>query len=71
VARITMPRAVIRLSAGRNQMGDAAQALAFVAGANSIFYGDHLLTTDNSETSKDSDLLRRLGMKAEAVAPKA
>ncbi|HXW64965.1 MAG TPA: biotin synthase BioB [Burkholderiaceae bacterium] len=71
VARITMPRAVIRLSAGRNQMGDAAQALAFVAGANSIFYGDQLLTTDNSETSKDSDLLRRLGMKAGAVAPKA
>ncbi len=70
VARITMPRALIRLSAGRDRMGDATQALAFIAGANSIFYGDHLLTTDNSQTSQDRDLLRRLGMKAEAVAPK-
>ena len=71
VARITMPKAVVRLSAGRDQMGDAAQALAFAAGANSIFYGDHLLTTDNSETDEDRDLLRRLGMKAGPVAPKA
>jgi biotin synthase len=63
VARITMPRALVRLSAGREQMGDAAQALAFLAGANSIFYGDRLLTTDNAHTGSDRALLERLGMK--------
>jgi len=69
VARITMPRAMIRLSAGREQMGDAAQALAFLAGANSIFYGDRLLTTANAQINEDGELLRRLGMRAGAVAP--
>lgn len=68
VARITMPRAMVRLSAGRQQMGDAAQALAFLAGANSIFYGERLLTTDNSQTDSDRDLLQRLGIKA-SVGP--
>jgi len=64
VARITMPRAVVRLSAGREQLGDGMQALAFLAGANSIFYGDRLLTTDNPETGNDRQLLERLGMHA-------
>jgi biotin synthase len=63
-ARITMPRAMVRLSAGREQLGDAAQALAFLAGANSIFYGDRLLTTDNAQTDRDRRLLERLGMRA-------
>ena len=71
VARLTMPRAMIRLSAGRQQMGDAAQALAFFAGANSIFYGDQLLTTSNAHTSADRELLSRLGMRAGTVAPSA
>jgi biotin synthase len=62
VARITMPRAVVRLSAGRDGMSDAVQALAFLAGANSIFYGDRLLTTDNAQTGHDRALLDRLGM---------
>jgi biotin synthase len=62
VARITMPRARVRLSAGRQQMGDAVQALCFLAGANSIFYGDKLLTTGNPDTQADVDLLNRLGM---------
>jgi len=64
VARITMPKAVVRLSAGREQLGDAAQALAFLAGANSIFYGERLLTTDNPRTNSDRALLERLGMHA-------
>jgi biotin synthase len=64
VARITMPRAVVRLSAGREQMSDAVQALAFLAGANSIFYGDRLLTTSNAQSSQDRELLERLGMHA-------
>ena len=62
VARITMPKARVRLSAGRQQMGDAIQALCFLAGANSIFYGDKLLTTGNPDTQADVDLLARLGM---------
>jgi biotin synthase len=62
VARITMPRARVRLSAGRQQMGDAVQALCFLAGANSIFYGDKLLTTGNPDTAADVALLQRLGM---------
>jgi biotin synthase len=62
VARITMPKARVRLSAGRQQMGDAVQALCFLAGANSIFYGDKLLTTGNPDTQADLDLLQRLGM---------
>jgi biotin synthase len=62
VARITMPRARVRLSAGRRQMDDAVQALCILAGANSIFYGDKLLTTGNPDTQADLDLLARLGL---------
>ena len=62
VARITMPTARVRLSAGRQQMGDAVQALCFLAGANSIFYGDKLLVTGNPDTDADLQLLERLGM---------
>ena len=68
VARITMPTARVRLSAGRQQMGDGIQALCFLAGANSIFYGDKLLTTGNPDTLADVTLLARLGM--ERSAPK-
>lgn len=66
VARVTMPRARVRLSAGRRELGEAVQALCFLAGANSIFYGDKLLTTDNSETDADRALLAELGLKARA-----
>ena len=62
VARITMPKARVRLSAGRQQMGDAVQALCFLAGANSIFYGDKLLTTGNPDVEADRLLLARLGL---------
>ena len=68
VARITMPQARVRLSAGRQQMGDAVQALCFLAGANSIFYGDKLLTTGNPDTQADLDLLHRLGMQQASAA---
>lgn len=64
VARITMPRARVRLSAGRQQMGEAVQALCFMAGANSIFYGDKLLVTGNPDADADVQLLRKLGLKA-------
>jgi biotin synthase len=63
VARITMPRARVRLSAGRQQMGDAVQALCFLAGANSIFFGEKLLTTGNPDTQADLDLMARLGLR--------
>ena len=66
VARITMPKARVRLSAGRQQMGDAVQALCFLAGANSMFYGDKLLTTGNPDTAADLALLARLGMQRAA-----
>jgi len=62
IARIIMPRSVVRLSAGRTEMSDEMQALCFFAGANSIFYGDKLLTTDNPEAARDMALLKRLGM---------
>lgn len=62
VARITMPRAKVRLSAGRQQMGEAVQALCFLAGANSIFYGDKLLTTGNPDVAADQALLDKLGL---------
>ena len=62
VARIVMPYAAVRLSAGREQMSDELQALAFLAGANSIFYGEKLLTTGNPDVEHDQKLLRRLGM---------
>jgi biotin synthase len=62
VARITMPTARVRLSAGRQQMSDAIQALCFLAGANSIFYGDQLLTTGNPDVERDRKLMDKLGM---------
>ncbi|MEZ5988416.1 MAG: biotin synthase BioB [Planctomycetota bacterium] len=61
-ARILMPAAVIRLSAGRKELGEAAQAMAFLAGANSIFVGDELLTTPNPSAESDARLLARLGL---------
>lgn len=64
VARITMPNSVVRLSAGRQQMSDELQAMCFMAGANSIFYGDRLLTTDNPESDHDEKLFERLGLQA-------
>jgi biotin synthase len=66
-ARITMPQSVVRLSAGREGMSDEAQALCFMAGANSIFVGSKLLTTPNPERSRDENLLARLGMKSETL----
>lgn len=65
VARILMPKSHVRLSAGREDMNDQMQALAFLAGANSIFYGEKLLTTANSEANKDMQLFKRLGIKPE------
>jgi biotin synthase len=62
VARITMPKARVRLSAGRREMGEAVQTLCFLAGANSIFYGDKLLTTGNPDGDADRQLLSKLGM---------
>lgn len=62
VARILLPTSYLRLSAGREQMSDSTQALAFLAGANSIFYGEQLLTTTNPTSSKDKQLLERLGL---------
>ncbi|HEV8311732.1 MAG TPA: biotin synthase BioB [Burkholderiaceae bacterium] len=62
VARITMPKARVRLSAGRQQMSEAVQALCFLAGANSIFYGEKLLTTGNPEAERDRALLAKLGL---------
>jgi biotin synthase len=64
VARITMPTARVRLSAGREQMSDETQALCFLAGANSIFYGDRLLTTSNPQAQRDRALFDRLGLTA-------
>jgi biotin synthase len=71
VARILMPRSAVRLSAGREQMSDELQALAFFAGANSIFYGEKLLTTGNPDVEHDRALLARLGMRTAAGAPGA
>ena len=68
VARITMPKSFVRLSAGRGEMSDETQALCFLAGANSIFYGDKLLTTPNPEEGRDMKLLSRLGMKPMALS---
>lgn len=64
VARITMPTSFVRLSAGREVMNDQLQALCFLAGANSIFYGDKLLTTGNNEEDRDAALFNRLGITA-------
>jgi biotin synthase len=70
VARIMMPASVVRLSAGRNDMTDEMQALCFLAGANSIFYGDTLLTTPNSEQNSDMELFGRLGIQPNAEQQK-
>ena len=71
VARITMPLTMVRLSAGREQMDEALQALCFAAGANSIFYGDKLLTTSNPQADRDRQLFVRLGLKAQGERPVA
>jgi biotin synthase len=67
-ARLLMPRSYLRLSAGRNDMSDAVQALCFLAGANSIFHGERLLTTPNPGRTRDQDLFARLGLQPEAGA---
>ena len=68
VARILMPAAVVRLSAGRDHLSEEAQALCFLAGANSIFYGDELLTTDNRGIAEDRALFAKLGLIADGPA---
>ncbi|RVU35171.1 biotin synthase BioB [Hwanghaeella grinnelliae] len=67
VARILMPKSYVRLSAGRSGMDDALQALCFLAGANSIFFGEKLLTTPNAGAEHDKELLERLGMKSQTL----
>jgi len=67
VARIVMPTSYVRLSAGRQEMPDHLQALCFFAGANSIFYGDRLLTTGNPHADRDEDLFARLGLQPESA----
>lgn len=64
VARILMPNSAVRLSAGRSEMNEQMQSLCFLAGANSIFYGEKLLTTDNPEIQEDRDLFKKLGIEA-------
>ncbi|BCB25412.1 biotin synthase [Sulfurimicrobium lacus] len=67
VARITMPSSLVRLSAGRGEMAESLQALCFLAGANSIFYGEKLLTTGNPDTDADQALFDKLGIRAMAA----
>ncbi|MGE8683588.1 MAG: biotin synthase BioB [Acinetobacter sp.] len=69
VARIIMPKSYIRLSAGRESLSDADQALAFMAGANSLFSGEKLLTTPNTAEGKDQQLFQKLGLQAEKAKP--
>ena len=69
VARIIMPKSYIRLSAGRESMSDSDQALAFMAGANSLFSGEKLLTTPNAGEGRDKQLFNKLGLKAEKAKP--
>ena len=71
VARILMPASHVRLSAGREEMSDETQALGFLAGANSIFYGEKLLTTDNPDTIEDRALMQRLGIEPEPCTKSA
>ncbi|QOD12455.1 biotin synthase BioB [Psychrobacter sp. 28M-43] len=71
VARICCPTSYVRLSAGRESLSDSEQALAFMAGANSFFYGDKLLTTGNASQSGDDRLLRELGLTKQFAAPRA
>ncbi len=68
-ARILMPKSTVRLSAGRNEMSEELQALCFLAGANSIFYGEKLLTTDNPDASDDMALFNKLGVTPQALKP--
>ena len=70
-ARLLMPRSYVRLSAGRTDMDDATQALCFLAGANSVFYGERLLTTPNPARSHDAELFERLGLEVERAAEAA
>ena len=67
IARILMPKTYVRLSAGREDMNEQTQALCFFAGANSIFYGETLLTAKNPETEKDRALFNKLGIQADSV----
>ena len=67
VARIMMPKSAVRLSAGREEMSEEMQALCFLAGANSIFYGEKLLTTPNPQTNEDMQLFEKLGISALAI----
>ena len=69
VARILMPKSYVRLSAGRSEMSDETQALCFFAGANSIFYGDKLLTTANPDENHDQALFNKLGINTAAMVP--
>ena len=69
VARIIMPKSYIRLSAGRESLSDSDQALAFMAGANSLFSGEKLLTTPNTAEGKDQQLFQKLGLQAEKAKP--
>jgi biotin synthase len=71
VARLLMPASYVRLSAGREAMSDELQALCFMAGANSIFYGEKLLTTGNPDVARDQQLFARLGLRTEEPAPAA
>jgi biotin synthase len=64
VARVIMPKSTVRLSAGRNDMSEEMQALCFLAGANSIFYGEKLLTTPNPSENRDLELFEKLGIRA-------
>lgn len=67
VTRITMPKARVRLSAGRQQLGEAVQALCFLAGANSIFYGEKLLVTGNPDVAADEQLMAKLGLRGHRI----
>jgi biotin synthase len=69
LARISIPDAKVRLSAGRKQMSEELQALCFFAGANSIFYGDKLLTTGNPQSEADLNLLKKLGLEPQKPNP--
>jgi len=71
VARITMPKSMVRLSAGRESMSEMTQAMCFLAGANSIFTGDKLLTAPNAGDDTDAAMFARLGLKAMAVSETA
>jgi biotin synthase len=71
VARLLMPKAYVRIAAGRSEMNDEMQALCFLAGANSIFYGDKLLTTENPDEHHDRGLFTRLGLKPEKISRSA